>query len=210
MKTLIIVFTLTLLSSYHAYSQTTEYKYSCGENKATIYWNESREGNLIYLQTIQGNETHKYVMTPDYHTVSWEYSNQDKKTNIKVVLRNGIYKINGILKSKSYSKTYKSNGVPWFQNIGFNIGYSIKKKPTFKFECIRPDNLKLYEMQADAKEIIVRNGIREQRINVHLTGLISKFFGCDYYINFSSGQFIQYKGVQGAPGTPETIITIKK
>lgn len=65
-------------------------------------------------------------------------------------------------------------------------------------------------MQADAKEIIVCNGIREQRINIHLTGIISKFFGCDYYINFSSGQFIQYKGVQGAPGTPETIITIKK
>lgn len=210
MKTLIISFTLTLLSSYHAYSQTTEYKYSCGENKTTIYWNESREGNLIYLQTILGSEAHKYVMTLDYHTVSWEYSNQDKNTNIKVVLRNGTYKIDGILKSKSYSKTYKSNGVPWFQNIGFNMGYSIKKKPTFKFECIRPDNLKLYEMQADVKEIIVRNGIREQRINVHLTGLISKFFGCDYYINFSSGQFTQYKGVQGVPGTPETIITIKK
>lgn len=114
MKTLIIAFTLTLLLSYHTHSQTTEYKYSCGNNEATIYWNKSREGNLIYLQTIQGNETHKYIMTLDYHTVSWEYSNQDTKTNIKVILRNGTYKIDGIMKSKSYSKTYKSNGVPWF------------------------------------------------------------------------------------------------
>jgi hypothetical protein len=210
MKTLIIAFTLTLLSSYHAHSQTKEYEYSCDKDKATIYWNESRKGNLIYLKTIQGSEINKYVLTSDYHTVLWEYSNQDKGTNIKVVLKNGIYKINGMLKSKSYSKTYKSNGVPWFQNIGFNIGYSIKKKPTFRFECIRPDNLKLYEMQADGKEVIARNGIREQRINVHLTGILSKFFGCDYYVDLSSGQFIQYKGVQGAPGTPETIVTIKK
>lgn len=208
MKTLTITFMLTLLSSYYAYSQKTEYKYSCGEHKATIYCNEHRAGNLIYLQTIQGSETHKYVMTSDYHTVSWEYSNQDKNTNIKVVLNNGTYKVDGVLKSKAYSKSYTSNGVPWFQNIGFNIGYSIKKNPTFRFECIRPDNFKLYEMQADAKEIIVRNGIGEQRINVHLTGLLSKFFSCDYYIDLSSGQFIQYKGVQGAPGTPQTTITI--
>lgn len=210
MKTLVIAFTLMLLSSYHVYPQTTEYKYSCGDHKSTIFWTESKGDNFIYLHTIQGSETHKYVMTPNYHTVSWEYSNQDKDTNIKVVLKNGTYKIDGILKSKSYSKTYKSNGVPWFQNIGFNMGYSIKGKSTFKFECIRPDNLKLYEMQADAKEIIVHNGIHEQRINVHLTGIISKFFGCDYYINLSSDQFTQYRGVQGAPGTPETIITLIK
>lgn len=199
-----------LLSSDHAYSQTTEYKYSCGEDKAIIYWNERRDGNLIYLQTTQGSEINKYVLALDYHTISWEYSNQDKNTNIKVVLKNGIYKIDGVLKSKSYSKTYKSNGVPWFQNIGFNIGHTIKKKTAFRFECIRPDNLKLYEMLADGKEVVVHNGIREQRINVHLTGVLSKFFGCDYYINLSSNQFIQYKGVQGVPGTPETIITIKK
>ena len=100
MKTLIIAFTLTLLSSYHAHSQTKEYEYSCGKDKVTIYWNESREGNFIYLKTIQGSEINKYVLASDYHTVSWEYSNQDKGTNIKVVLKNGIYKINGMLKSK--------------------------------------------------------------------------------------------------------------
>lgn len=210
MKTFIIAFTLTLLSSYHAHSQIKEYEYSCGEDTATIYWKESREGDLIYLTTIQGSEINKYVFASDYHAVSWEYSNQDKSTHLKVALKNGIYEINGILKSESYSKTYKSNGVPWFQHIGFNIGYSIKKKPTFRFECIRPDNLKLYEMQADGKEVVVRNGIREQRIHVHLTGIWSKFFGCDYYIDLSSGQFIRYKGVQGVPGTPETIITIRK
>lgn len=205
-----IAWVLILLLSYPIYAQTTEYDYSCGDKKAKITWSKSSKNNLIYLKTVQGSEVQTYMMTPDYHTISWEYSNQNENTNFKVVLRNGIYKINGILKSKPYSKAYTTHGVPWFQNIGFNIGYSIKKKPTFRFECIRPDNLKLYEMQADGKEIIVRNGIHEQRINIHLTGLLSKFFGCDYYINLPSGQFIQYKGVQGAPGTPETRITIRK
>ena len=210
MKTFIITITLALLSYSYAHCQTTEYAYSCGDNEATIVWHKSIENNLIVIRTIQGNETHKYVMTTDYQTISWEYTNQDKNTTLKVVLKNGTYAINGIVNAKSYSKTYHSNGVPWFQNIGFNIGYCMKKKTTFRFECIRPDNLKLYEMQADAKEISIHNGIRKQRMNVHLTGMLSKFFGCDYYIDLSSGQFIQYKGVQGMPGTPATIITIKK
>ena len=57
MKKLIIIFTLTLLSFYQVHSQTIEYKYSCGDSKATIIWNKSRENNLIYLKTTQGNES---------------------------------------------------------------------------------------------------------------------------------------------------------
>lgn len=93
MKKLIIIFTLTLLSFYQVHSQTIEYKYSCGDSKATIIWNKSRENNLIYLKTTQGNEINKYVMTPDYHTISWEYSNQDKNTNIRVVLKMGLIRL---------------------------------------------------------------------------------------------------------------------
>ncbi len=210
MKALVIACTLSLLSSYSARSQTREYTYACGEEKATIHWHESREGDLIHLKTIQGSEINTYVLASDYHTLSWEYINPDKSARIRVVLKDGIYTISGMSRYKSYSKTYESNGVPWFQNIGFHIGRSIEKKPSFRFECIRPDNLKLYEMQADAKEVSIRNGMREQRIHVHLTGMLSRFFGCDYHIDLSTGEFIRYKGVHGAPGTPETRITISK
>lgn len=210
MKRLATTFILLLFISFVVSSQTTAYDYSCGNEKAIIIWTESRKDGLIFLNTVQGDEVHKYTMTQDYNTTMWEYSNQSENTNIRVTLKNGKYQVNGVLKSKMYSKTYTTNRLPWYQNIGFNIGHSMKGKRSFKFECMRPDNLKLYEMQADSKEVIVHNGIREQQINVHLIGLLSKFFGCDYFVDLSSGHFVRYMGVHGAPGTPKTIITQRK
>lgn len=204
------IFILLLFLSYQAHSQTIEYKYICGTEKKIITWTEYKKDDRIYLKTVQGDETHSCVMDLNYHTLLWEYSNTSGNTAVKVVLKNGVYKVEGIFKSKSYSKTYTSKGYPWYQHIGFNVGYSMKGKSNIKFECIRPDNLKLYEMQADAKETVNNNSTQEQRINVHLTGMLAKFFGCDYYIDSITRQFIRYKGVQGPPGTPETIITIKK
>lgn len=204
-----LIFILLALLSYQAYSQTVEYNYSCGPEKSVIRWTESKKDNHIYLKTVQGNEIHSYVMTLNYKTLSWEYSNPAENTDIKVVLENGVYKMIGAFKSKTFSKIYTSKGYPWYQNIGFNLGYSMKDKSNFKFECIRPDNLKLYEMQAEAKEIINNNGTQEQRINIHLTGMLARFFGSDYYIDCSTRRFVKYKGVHGPPGTPETIITIK-
>lgn len=209
MKSLTTLF-IILLSSLQSYSQITEYKYSCGNNTSTIIWTESRNGDLIHLETVQGNEVHKYVINQNYVTLSWEYLNTSENTNIKVVKEKGVYNIEGTFKSKAFSKKYTSDGYPWYQNIGFNVGHSIKNKVSFKFECIRPDNLKFYKMQADAKNTSNIKGIDQQRINVRLTGVLSKFFGSDYYIDCQTRQYITYKGVHGPPGTPETIITLKK
>ncbi len=201
---------LTVFLSHQAYSQTTIYEYSCGNERSTIAWTESKDSDLICFKTIQGAEVQEYVLNGDYTTLSWSYKNAVTNTDLTTTKISGNYTISGKLNGNLYSKTFKSKGLPWYQNIGFNIGRSMTGKQSYKFECIRPDNQKLYEMQADAKETIVNNGVREQRINIHLTGMLSKFFGSDYYIDSSTKQYIRYKGVHGAPGTPETIITIKK
>lgn len=210
MKTCATALLLTLLSVFYGHSQTQVYLYSCGKDQATVSWEEQRKDDFIYLTTRQGGETHSYVLTSDYRTVSWEYSDPDKGTDIRVVRENGVYRIDGTIHYESYSKTCGSKGAPWYQQVGFHIGYSIRNSPTFRFECIRPDNLKVYVMQAVGKEVAVRAGVREQRIHVRLTGMLSRFFGCDYFIDASTGRLIRYEGVHGGPGTPKTIITRKE
>lgn len=205
-----MVFLFVLFLCDPVYSQTTKYVYACGDQSSVQTWTESREGNQIHLKTVQGSEIHQYVMTADYQTVSWKYFDAVKNTKLEVVLEQGVYRINGILRSRPYSKTLPSRGNPWYQNVGFHVGYSIEGKTDFTFECIRPDNLKCYEMQAETKELINHEGKLEQRIYIHLTGMLARFFGSDYYIDPSTQQFVRYKGVHGPPGTPETTITIIK
>ena len=107
-----LIFILLTLLSYQAYSQTIEYNYFCGTEKSVIRWTESKKDNHIYLKTVQGNEIHSYGMTLSYKTLSWEYSNLAENTDIKVVLKNGIYKMTGVFKSKTFSKHILQKAIP--------------------------------------------------------------------------------------------------
>lgn len=205
-----VTFILMTITVTAVSAQISRYNYNCGKESSKIIWEENRRDNLIHLSTTQGSEKQKYTLRDNYQTIYWEYSNFEENTQIKVELKNGIYHVKGIIKSKPYTKTHKSAGKPWYQHIGFALGYLMDNRSSIIFECIRPDNLKLYEMQADAKEYKTNGNAKEQRINIHLTGFLAKYFGSDYYINPDNKKFIRYEGVHGAPGTPKTVITLEK
>lgn len=201
---------LSIFCFVMSYSQTTTYRYVCGEKSAIIIWERKSEGGSIHFKTTQGKEIQEYVLNADYVTLSWIYRNDANNTDLTATKAGNNFHISGTLEGKPYSKIHKSKGVPWYQNIGFNVGYSMTGKQNYKFECFRPDNMKFYEMQADTKGTETTDCITVQRINVHLTGALSRFFGSDYYVDVNSNVFVKYKGVHGPPGTPETIITLIK
>lgn len=207
----IFIIVLTIILCTKAYSQTTLFKHSCGKNSSEITWIEYIEEGQTKFTATQGAEINEYVIGNDWTTLSWHCVNSTENTDLTVTKANGNYHMEGVFKSKSVSKTIQSKGRVWRQNIGFHLADLIKDKSSIIFECFRPDNLELYEMKADAKETKYNGTVQEQRIKVHLTGMFSKFFGTDYYIDTQSlGHFIKYQGVHGPPGTPETAITIQQ
>lgn len=206
----VFIIILTIIVSAKVYSQTTLFNYSCGNNSSTITWTQTSEGGQTKFRTVQGSEINEYIIGSDWITLSWHHVNSNENTDLTVIKINGNYKMEGKFKSKPVSKTIQSKGKVWRQNIGFHLADVMKDKSSITFECFRPDNLELYEMKADVKETNNNGSIQEQRVNVHLTGMLSQFFGTNYYIDMQTrGHFIKYKGVHGAPGTPETIITAK-
>lgn len=202
---------LTIMIGAKAYCQTTIFMYSYGKSSLKITWTQYIEDGQTKFKSIQGAEINEYIIGSDWTTLLWHHVNSDENTDLIVTKTNGSYKMEGIFKSKPVSKTIQSKGRIWRQNIGFHLADVIKDKSSIIFECFRPDNLQLYEMKADVKETENNGVIQEQRVNVHLTGMFSKFFGVDYYIDTQTrGHFIKYKGVHGSPGTPETTITIQQ
>ena len=79
-----------------------------------------------------------------------------------------------------------------------------------KYVVGRADNIKLYTMVAEAQGMEQFMGTNTNKIKVSLTGLLSAFWSCSYYFNPETLSFVGYKGVNGKPGTPETIIKIIK
>lgn len=206
----IIVIALTLFLAVFVMAQERNYISTCGKTKTSVKWSEEHKDGKIYLNTIQGNERHEYILDNGYKTESWKIINPVSNTNLTVSLKNGKYSISGKFNGKPISKTVKSKGKPWYQNIAYNAGLTLKNGKSLEYECFRPDNIKLYTMSAVKKGIERFDGGHTVKIEVSLTGFMSAFWSCDYYFDTATLMFVGYKGVNGGPGTPETKISISR
>ena len=206
----IITIVLTLFLAAFAMAQERNYISICGKTKTSIKWMEERKNGKIYLYTVQGGEKHEYILGSGYKTESWKIVNTSSNTNLSISLNNGIYSISGKFNGKQISKKVKSKGKPWYQNIAYNAGLTLKNGRSVEYECFRPDNIKLYIMSAAKKGNEKLDGKNAVRIEVSLTGFMSAFWSCDYYFDTSSLMFVGYKGVNGGPGTPETKISVAR
>lgn len=209
MKHLIITL-ISLFLTITALAQERNYISTCGKTRTAIKWSEENKDGKIYLHTVQGVEVHEYVLDNSYKTESWKIVDTSSNTNLTISLNNGIYSISGIFKGKPISKTVKSKGKPWYQNIAYNAGLTLKNGKSVEYECFRPDNMKLYTMSATKKGVEKFDGKNAVRIEVGLTGIMSAFWSCDYYFDPVTFSFVGYKGVNGAPGTPETKISCSR
>ena len=206
----IIVIALTLFLAVFVMAQERNYISTCGKTKTSVKWSEEHKDGKIYLNTIQGNERHEYILDNGYKTESWKIINPVSNTSLTVSLKNGKYSISGKFNGKPISKTVKSKGKPWYQNIAYNAGMTLKNGKSLEYECFRPDNIKLYTMSAVKKGIERFDGGHTVKIEVSLTGFMSAFWSCDYYFDTATLMFVGYKGVNGGPGTPETKISISR
>ena len=188
-------------------AQQRTFESVCGKEKSVIIWDKKKRNNIIILNTTQNSEVHHYRFSPSLTTLSWQVVNPTKYTDLTITLYNSNYYLNGSFNNQPYSKIVKSKGHPWHQNIAYSAGELLANKKSFKYECFRPDNLELYIMQAERESIPASfNAQDTYEVKVRLTGVLSHFWSCLYYFSTENHQFIGYKGVNGGPGTPETII----
>lgn len=209
MKHIITILCL-LLSATFGIAQERKFISTCGKTQTAIKWSEEHRNGKILLNTAQDSERHEYLLGNGYKTESWKIVNPSTNTDLTVSLNRGTYTLSGKFKGKPISKTVKSKGRPWYQNIAYNAGLTLKNRKSVEYECFRPDNMKLYNMSATKKGIERFNGKNPLRIEVALTGFMSVFWSCDYYFDPNTLLFVGYKGVNGGPGTPETKISVSR
>lgn len=209
MKHIITMLCLLLFAAF-GMAQDKKFISTCGKTQTVIKWSEEHKNGRILLNTAQGSERHEYHLGNGYKTESWKIVNPSTNTNLTVSLNRGTYTLSGRFRGKAISKTVKSKGKPWYQNIAYNAGLTLKKGKSVEYECFRPDNMKLYTMSATKKRIEKFDGKNALRIEVGLSGFMSAFWSCDYYFDPHTFLFAGYKGVNGGPGTPETKITVSR
>ena len=177
-----------------------------GNDKVNVDWTIDNSGDLLKYTITTGSRIEYFTMRKNYETVEYRVVDNTNNTDAKVVREGNVYTFSGRNKGKSIDRTEKSSGLPWYQNVEFNGATVADGRKPVKFECIRYTEMDKHTMQVVNKGEVEVEGYKTVRIRASLTGALAGVWGCDYYYDVTTGQFVVYKAVEGGPGTPETVI----
>jgi len=209
----IFILLISLLFSLNL--QANDYKYSerTGNCYTDIFWKIKSEKYWVLLETQRGQET--YTTTNDLHlnSLEWHLINRAKKTDIVAKRQKNLIKISGVFKSKPIEKSLKIDKDPWYQPMSFSLSkLSKSKKKAVTFWTLNPNDLKPYKMKAlnYGKETISINGkeVKTYKIKIILAGFRSLFWHAFYWYRADDDTLVQYKGVDGPPTSPITVINL--
>lgn len=213
-RILIIILTLVTIS-FSLAAEESEYIITKGKDKPVkVHWTVTHlnDGNFR-LDILFGCRKSIQILDKEYRTLSWYLCDKDLDVDAKVVLKDGVYHITGKIKGKAVDRKEKSSGLPWYQNIGLSGGYVLKgANASVIYESVRPNNMEIYPMKSTFVEETTLNGLKVWDMKTTPNGVLSKLWSCHYYICTSTkgNRFIGYRGVEGAPGTAETVWTLTK
>jgi hypothetical protein len=178
---------------------------------------ESSSGYSIDLQSEKNGLwiKQKYEVEKNLATLSWNYEESNKNTNITAIRKGNQIYLSGMDRGKPINKIFKINELSWNQT--FNIGlehFALAPEKSMKFWSIGtsgPGNMKITTFKVKKKKIetISVNGktVEAVHLRMSLTGLLSIFWSGSYWYRKSDGRFVRYQGKSG-PGTGVAIMEL--
>jgi len=76
-----------------------------------------------------------------------------------------------------------------------------------RMDNLEPIRLKAVRLEPEAIAVFGKT-VMTHKLKITLTGLLQNLWSAHYWFRSSDGVFLQYKGANGPPGTPETLIQL--
>ncbi len=175
---------------------------------------ETEKDKIILTGSYANGNRMQTVCSPDFSTQTWEFINPRQDIHIRAERQGNIIKLQGRFKGKEVSQEYKINKRPWYQAWSFSLGaFAISGANKLEFFTIR-DDLKEFTMNVtrQQEELVGIGGqnIEAVKVKVSLAGWMSKFWSADYWFRKTDGVLLKSEGMNGPPGTPQTVDQLAK
>lgn len=207
----VLLFAL-LASAVSLPAQVTNFSVKRGnESKHDVKWTVTSHPDGSYVLIIDcGSQWSEQHIDADFHTVYWHRRDPALKNDFVVTKTGDQYSVIGVISGKPVNVKHKSEGYPWCQSIAFSAGRLMPKDGTvFKYENVMPKTGKIYPMQVSVVSQTNVAGRDAYEVKCTVAGVFAGIWSCRYYIDKANSQFLMYRGVEGGPGTPETVWSIK-
>lgn len=152
-------------------------------------------------------------LNSDYATQRWQYEDIKQGTKLTAQRRENQILVEGTFQGKPVQKIYRIDNSPWYQSWNRDFQqFVLSGKNRQEFWSIQENDLSIYKMVAirekEEKVSVGNQTVDTIKVTVTLTNWMALFWKVHFWFRKTDGQFIRYEGVQGPPGSPQTVIEL--
>jgi hypothetical protein len=180
----------------------------------TVYWTEEyRDLGFIKVYATNVNETYDAYCLTNFEAVRWLYQNRESDTALMCERKNNLLFFSGKAKGLDMQRVVAIDTDPVYQTLTFSLAEFLRSdRDMIKFWFIIPGDYTPFKMVAyrQEKEIIKVNGVDVEAYCVMQTldGPMRALWHAFYWFRAFDYVYVKYKGINGGPGTPVTVVEL--
>jgi len=187
----------------YTFNETTEGKTN------TIQWEEINENNQRKITLISEKESE--IIIGKNNTNEWHYKNNTTQNSLSITVKNDIATIQQNHQNTTKTTTTPLNGTPFKYPPSFFMADFIASDQQKQFIWVAnktDGNLRqmIFTKLGTEKITIKNKDVMCTKIEMKPPGLAGMVWKAFYWFDSSTGEFIQYSGKKGPPGTPDFLI----
>lgn len=187
----------------YAFNETTE------EKTNTIQWEEITENNQRKITLISDKENE--ITIGKDNTEEWHYKNNSTQNYLSITVTNNIATIQEKNKNTTKTTTTPLNGIPFKYPPSFFMADFVASDQQKQFIwVVNKTDKNLRQMiftKVGIEEVKIQNKtISCIKIEMKPPGFAGMVWKALYWFDSTNGEFIQYSGKKGPPGTPNFLI----
>ena len=209
-----ITFCLTILFlASTVQAKTYEYiaKTEMVETKSTLAISEIKEGFLVETKWIKG--TSQIYARPDLSTYYYSYVGPAKESKVTIERDDNNLIFSGTTEAGPVACVTQIDKAPWYGTPFFLKNFILSRAKEIEFHMVVAYDQGAMKFLAikEQEETVKHKGKDVKTIKVKMTfpDWRSMFWASYYWFRKSDGVLLTTKETRGAPGTPETIMTLE-
>lgn len=210
----VVFITVLLVSTGQTQSSCIEqHRYRSTTNKTSelIHWCLQIKDDVHIITAEQDKIVFTNHCNLSGETRYWKM--KDPETDLTAERKNNILFLEGKVSGREIKKKFSLDNCPWYQPLTYSLrDFLASDRQVEVFWMIRLDKLEAVKMKAVKKQIedieLYGRKIKTHFVQVQPKGFLSIFWHGNYWYRYPDGLFVQYQGVNGAPGTPATVIRL--
>lgn len=184
-----------------------------GDEEYISSWILDTHGDVAVIRTMQKDELFVTTCSATGDTLKMEVT--DSEENIKAWRTGDTLFVRGVINGKQVNEQYAVDEAPFYQTLTYSLrDFLSSGKKQVVFWMLHPETYKPFKIQATkggtSTISLYGKETEVQHIRIRVSGILSILWHGDYWYRTDDHVLVEYRGLNGPPGSSQTIVRLMK